>query len=273
MLAEEQFDLLHFHEPFVPFLSLFLLRESTQRQRRDVPRLRRLLAVVRARQPGHERPCRHGSTAASRSAPPPATSSTGSSPATTRSSPTASTSRAMRTPSRSPAGRTGRPNILFVGRHEPRKGLLHLLKAQRILRKAGYGTRLLVVGSGPQEREARRYVATRGLQGVVFLGRVTRRGEGAAVPDRGRLRVTGHRRRIVRDRPARGDGRRARRSSRRTSTATRASCAAVARACSSRRATRRASPTRSCGCSTTRSSGPRWVRPARPGPRSSAGRG
>jgi phosphatidylinositol alpha-mannosyltransferase len=67
----------------------------------------------------------------------------------------------------------GTPNILFVGRHEPRKGLLDLLKAQRILRKTGYGTRLLVVGSGPQEREARRYVATRGLQGVEFLGRVT----------------------------------------------------------------------------------------------------
>jgi len=67
----------------------------------------------------------------------------------------------------------GTPNLLFVGRHEPRKGLLDLLKAQRILRKAGYGTRLLVVGSGPQEREARRYVATRGLQGVVFLGRVS----------------------------------------------------------------------------------------------------
>ena len=67
----------------------------------------------------------------------------------------------------------GTPNLLFVGRHEPRKGLLDLLKAQRILRKTGYGTRLLVVGSGPQEREARRYVATRGLQGVEFLGRVT----------------------------------------------------------------------------------------------------
>jgi phosphatidylinositol alpha-mannosyltransferase len=30
-----------------------------------------------------------------------------------------------------------------------------------------------VVGSGPQEREARRYVATRGLKAVEFLGRVT----------------------------------------------------------------------------------------------------
>jgi phosphatidylinositol alpha-mannosyltransferase len=67
----------------------------------------------------------------------------------------------------------GIPNVLFVGRHEPRKGLLDLLKAHRILRKTGSGSRLLVVGSGPQEREARRYVATRGLQGVEFLGRVT----------------------------------------------------------------------------------------------------
>jgi phosphatidylinositol alpha-mannosyltransferase len=67
----------------------------------------------------------------------------------------------------------GTPNVLFVGRHEPRKGLLDLLKAHRILRKTGSTHRLLVVGSGPQEREARRYVATRGLQGVEFLGRVT----------------------------------------------------------------------------------------------------
>jgi phosphatidylinositol alpha-mannosyltransferase len=34
---------------------------------------------------------------------------------------------------------------------------------------------LLIVGSGPQEREARRYVATRGLQEVEFLGRVSDR--------------------------------------------------------------------------------------------------
>jgi phosphatidylinositol alpha-mannosyltransferase len=67
----------------------------------------------------------------------------------------------------------GTPNVLFVGRHEPRKGLLDLLKAHRILRKTGSVSRLLIVGSGPQEREARRYVATRGLNGVEFLGRVS----------------------------------------------------------------------------------------------------
>jgi phosphatidylinositol alpha-mannosyltransferase len=67
----------------------------------------------------------------------------------------------------------GRPNILFVGRLEPRKGLVHLLKAFRIVRKAGSDCRLLVVGSGPLEREARRYVMTRHLGGVEFLGRVS----------------------------------------------------------------------------------------------------
>jgi len=67
----------------------------------------------------------------------------------------------------------GHPNLLFVGRHEPRKGLLELLKAYRILRKAGCDCRLLIVGTGPQEREARRYVLTRRLEGVHFLGRVS----------------------------------------------------------------------------------------------------
>src|SRR4029077_17357128 len=65
----------------------------------------------------------------------------------------------------------GVPNVLFVGRHEPRKGLLDLLEAHRILRKPVSGALLLIVASGPQEREARRYVATRGLQAVEFLGR------------------------------------------------------------------------------------------------------
>jgi phosphatidylinositol alpha-mannosyltransferase len=67
----------------------------------------------------------------------------------------------------------GTSNILFVGRHEPRKGLIELLKAFRILRSTGCSCRLLVVGSGPQEREARRYVLTRRLRGVEFLGRVS----------------------------------------------------------------------------------------------------
>jgi phosphatidyl-myo-inositol alpha-mannosyltransferase len=172
MLDREQFDVLHFHEPFVPFLSLFLLRESTsvniatfhayagfspsyefgsRALRGYAGRLHGRIAVSAAARhfidrffPGDYKVIPNGVDVG-------------------------------RFAHAVPVARwqDGIPNILFVGRHEPRKGLLHLLKAHRILRKTGSDARLLVVGSGPQEREARRYVATRGLQGVEFIGRVT----------------------------------------------------------------------------------------------------
>jgi phosphatidylinositol alpha-mannosyltransferase len=69
--------------------------------------------------------------------------------------------------------RDGTLNILFVGRFESRKGALYLLKAYRQLRQRGFNCRLLLVGTGPQEREIRRYIATRRLTGVELLGRVS----------------------------------------------------------------------------------------------------
>ena len=144
-------------------------RASTSRRSMPMPASRRRTSSAAG-------PCaamRPACTAGSRSARRPATSSTASSRATTRSSPTASTSARFANAVPIARWQDGTPNVLFVGRHEPRKGLLDLLKAHRILRKTGSDPRLLVVGSGPQEREARRYVATRGLQGVEFLGRVS----------------------------------------------------------------------------------------------------
>ena len=64
-------------------------------------------------------------------------------------------------------------NILFVGRLEERKGLIHLLKAYHRLRKRKVDARLLVVGSGPKLREHRRFVGLRGIRDVEFLGRVS----------------------------------------------------------------------------------------------------
>jgi phosphatidylinositol alpha-mannosyltransferase len=172
MLERERFDLLHFHEPFVPFLSLFLLRESTsvniatfhayagfspsyefgsRALRGYAARLHGRIAVSAAARhfidryfPGDYKVIPNGVDVA-------------------------------RFANAVPIARwqDGTPNVLFVGRHEPRKGLLDLLKAHRVLRRSGERSRLLIVGSGPQEREARRYVATRGLKGVEFLGRVS----------------------------------------------------------------------------------------------------
>jgi phosphatidylinositol alpha-mannosyltransferase len=172
MLEREQFDLLHFHEPFVPFLSPIILRLSTsvniatfhayggfspsyefgsRVMGGSAARLHGRIAVSGAAKhfidryfPGEYKVIPNG----------------------------VDVERYQRAV---PVARwmDGPQNLLFVGRHEPRKGLLELLKAYRILRKTGCECRLLVVGTGPLGREARRYVATRGLKGVEFLGRVS----------------------------------------------------------------------------------------------------
>ena len=172
VLEREQFDLLHFHEPFVPFLSLILLRLSTsvnvatfhayggfspayefgsKTMGSYADRLHGRIAVSAAARhfidrffPGDYKVIPNGVDIAR-------------------------FARAV------PIARwqDGTRNILFVGRFESRKGLLDLLKAYRILRKTGCACRLLVVGGGPQEREARRYIMTRRMGGVEFLGRVS----------------------------------------------------------------------------------------------------
>ena len=172
VLERERFDLLHFHEPFVPFLSLVVLRESTsvnigtfhayggwspayefgsRSLRAYAERLHGRIAVSAAARhfidryfPGDYKVIPNGVDAERYG----------------RAVPLA-------------RWQDGTPNILFVGRFEPRKGVLDLLKAYRQVRRDGVGARLLLVGAGPQEREARRYVATRRLRGVEFLGRVS----------------------------------------------------------------------------------------------------
>ena len=69
--------------------------------------------------------------------------------------------------------RDGTINILFVGRFEERKGLIHLLKAYHRLRKRHVDARLLIIGTGPKAREYRRFVGLRQVRDVEFLGRVS----------------------------------------------------------------------------------------------------
>ena len=172
VLERERFDVLHFHEPFVPFLSLQLLRFSTsvniatfhayagwspsyefgkRALKRFARRLHGRIAVSAAARhfidryfPGDYKVIPNGVDLKDFA-------------------------------NVHPFGRwrDGTANLLYVGRFENRKGVLYLLKAYRTLRKDGYDCRLLLIGQGPQEREARRYVATRRLQGVEFLGRVS----------------------------------------------------------------------------------------------------
>lgn len=171
MLEREAFDLLHFHEPFVPFLSPVVLRLSTSVNIATFHAYGGWSAAYEfgSRVMGSYAERLHGRIAVSAAAryfigryfP-------GDYKIIPNGVDLGRFDRAV------PIARwqDGTRNILFVGRFEPRKGLLDLLRAYRILRKTGCQCRLLVVGGGPQEREARRYVMTRRLGGVEFLGRV-----------------------------------------------------------------------------------------------------
>ena len=254
--------MLHFHEPFVPFLSLgpaARVRASTSPRSTPTPAGAR---PVRVGKRALQRLRSTGCTAASRSARRPATSSTATSRATTRSSPTASTCAASgRAAVRALARRDA--NILFIGRFENRKGA-HL-PAQGVPDPAAsraIDCRLLVVGAGPQEREMRRYIATRRLTGRGAAGPRQRRRQGALLRHGRCVRVARHRPGVVRHRAARGDGgghahrlqRHPRLQGRRA--ARRAGAArAAARHAGARRRDRHA-------CSATRRCARGWARPA-----------
>jgi phosphatidylinositol alpha-mannosyltransferase len=172
LLAREQFDVLHFHEPFVPLLSLFMLRESRSVNVATFHAYagwstsyelgKRLLG-------GYARRL-HGRIAVSAAA---RHFIDRYFPGDYKLIPNGVDLTRFDDVQPIERWRDGTANILFVGRFEGRKGLMVLLKAYRVLRRSGRDCRLLVVGGGPQEREVRRYIATRGLQGVELLGRVS----------------------------------------------------------------------------------------------------
>jgi phosphatidylinositol alpha-mannosyltransferase len=69
----------------------------------------------------------------------------------------------------------GRPNILFVGRMDARKGFRHLLRAYPRIKQCFPQARLLVVGAyGPDETKSyRRYARRYGLEDIYFIGKVS----------------------------------------------------------------------------------------------------
>ena len=172
MLERERFDVLHFHEPFVPFLSLVVLRES---QSINIATFHAFAAWSPAYEFGKRMLGRfakrlHGRIAVSAAA---RHFVDHYFPGDYKVIPNGVDIPRLASAQPIARYRDGTLNILFVGRFESRKGAMYLLKAYRVLRKKGFNCRLLLIGTGPQEREIRRYVATRRLTGVELLGRVS----------------------------------------------------------------------------------------------------
>ena len=205
LLAREQFDLLHFHEPFVPFLSLFLLRESTsvnvatfhayagfspsyelgsRVMRGHAARLHGRIAVSAAARhfidrffPGDYKVIPNGVDI----------------PRFANAVPIARwqddiAQPAVRRTARAAQGAAGPAE----GAADPAQDRLRHAPAGRGLGAAGARSAPLRGHTGPPGRR--------------IPGARQRCREGPAVPDRAGLRVTRDRRRILRDRPARVDG-------------------------------------------------------------------
>ena len=168
LLAEEQFDIVHVHEPFMPMLSIHFLRYSEavnvgtfhasreKRQflyiwgrrhlRRWFRRLDGKIAVSAAAAgfveryfPGYYNVIPNGVDIDRFSAEVPPLAEY----------------------------KDGKLNILFVGRPEKRKGLTYLIRAYARLKEQRPDTRLIVVGAGKFDRYERS-VRTMGITDVVF---------------------------------------------------------------------------------------------------------
>ena len=175
MLEREQFDILHHHEPLVPFLSAQILDRAICPNvatfhsfggfsmsywlgrpigRHYMKKLDARIAVSTAARhfvsryfPGEYRIIPNGvDVDAYRNARP------------------------------FPEYRDGKFNILFTGRLEPRKGATYLVRAYAALKKKHPETRLIIVGVGPQLGELRRFVHDQRVGDVLFAGRTTSSG-------------------------------------------------------------------------------------------------
>jgi len=176
ILAEETFDVIHCHEPLMPLLPMVVLRHSKtinigtfhayRESHAGYYYGRRLLQRVMGRL--------HGRICVS-----PAAHQLVNRyfPGDYRIIPNGVDTKTFGDPNVQPiaAFADGRPNILFLGRLDERKGFIHLLNAYRLLKQELAEARLIVAGGYTQEESAplRRQAAEQGIADVHFVGRVS----------------------------------------------------------------------------------------------------
>ncbi len=177
ILQDEKFDVVHVHEPAVPLLCLAVLRHShavnvgTFHAYREANALYEYTLPVGRRVLGRL----DGRICVSEAV---RDYITQYFPGDYRTIPNGIDVARFASPAVEPIARfnDGRPNILFVGRLEARKGFRHLIRAYPFIKQAVPDARLLVVGAFTDEEKASyvRYARAFRLRGINFVGWVSR---------------------------------------------------------------------------------------------------
>lgn len=175
-LAQERFDILHFHEPFAPFLSWQLLRASKTTNvatLHSFPEASLVFKILGGPAkvlflPSLKKRIKRFSVV---------------SPVTatfiqdlvreTEVIPNAIDLKRFAAPGKVEKFCDGKINLLYVGRLTKRKGVLYLLKSIKKISQTFGDFRLILVGGGPEEERLRKLVGKNGLKNIVFEGYVS----------------------------------------------------------------------------------------------------
>ena len=174
ILETEQFDVLHFHEPWVPLLSRQLLQRSTSVNvatfHAKIPETLMTRTVIKVVTPYLKSVMKylHVYTAVSDSGAEYVASLTDD-PINIIPNGIDLKKYHKRKPKNKPAGRT----ILYVGRLEGRKGLKYLLQAYQLLAQDNPDINLVIAGDGPDREKLELLAEDLKLPNVTFLGYVS----------------------------------------------------------------------------------------------------
>lgn len=174
MLEREAFDVLHFHEPWVPIMSRQLLTQSKAANvatfHAKLPETAMSKTIERVITPYTKSVMKYldSLTAVSEAA--------ASYVRTLTNEPITIVPNGIDlmtyTPNKSSkVHRT--PVILFIGRLEKRKGLKYLFDAFALLQEDGFRADLVIAGDGPDREKLEDYVLSEGIRNVEFLGYIT----------------------------------------------------------------------------------------------------
>jgi phosphatidylinositol alpha-mannosyltransferase len=175
ILETEQFDILHFHEPWIPLLSRQLLQRSTSVNiatfHSKVPETLMTRTIIKVVTPYLKSVMKylHELTAVSNSGAEYAAGLTNQPITIIPNGIDLAKYQQAAKPKKSSDAKT----ILYVGRLERRKGVQYLLKAYSVLAKDNQDVKLIVVGDGPEREKLELMAEDLRLPNVTFLGYVS----------------------------------------------------------------------------------------------------